>query len=177
MYLDIILVVILIIMIFKGIKDGFLIEFFSIFGIFIDYIIAQKFTYTAMKKFNITDTQGNYILTYISIFIISYIIVSTVMIFLGKVYKNQNEGIISRTLGGVFGLLKGLIIVGIILFIFNYTSKKFTVLENYTSNSKVNEYFLEKINLVEEYIPQELKKEIKRVKDKKIIEKYFDKIF
>ena len=59
MYLDILIIVILIFAIIEGLKDGFLLQFFSIFGIFIDFIIAQKFTPIVIEKLAMSNNESN----------------------------------------------------------------------------------------------------------------------
>ena len=177
MYLDILIAVILIFAIIEGLKDGFLLQFFLIFGIFIDFLIAQKFTPVVMEKLAINSNESNYLLTYIGVFITSYFIIAILMFFIGIVLKNQNKGFLSRGLGGVFGLVKGVIISLIVLFIFNYAAQKYTTLKKYGSDSKVNEIFLNKSYYLEEYLPKELKAELNYIKGKELVEKYFNKMF
>ncbi|MCQ8212422.1 CvpA family protein [Cetobacterium somerae] len=177
MYLDILIAVILIFAIVEGLKDGFLLQFFSIFGIFIDFIIAQKFTPIVMEKLAINTNESNFLLTYIGVFIASYFVIAILMFFIGIILKNQNKGFLSRGLGGVFGFVKGLVISLIILFIFNYTSQKYTALKKYGVDSKTNEFFLNKSHYIEEYLPKELKSELNYIKGKELVEKYFNKMF
>ncbi|MDX8336342.1 CvpA family protein [Candidatus Cetobacterium colombiensis] len=177
MYLDILIAVILIFAVIEGLKDGFLLQFFSIFGIFIDFIIAQKLTPVVMEKLTINNNEGNFLLTYIGVFIASYFVIAILMFFIGIILKNQNRGFLSRGLGGVFGLVKGLVVSIIILFIFNYAAQKYTALKKYGTESKANEVFLEKSYYLEEYLPKELKSELDYIKGKELVEKYFNKMF
>ena len=177
MYLDILIAVILIFAIVEGLKDGFLLQFFSIFGIFIDFIIAQKFTPIVMEKLAINTNESNFLLTYIGVFIASYFIIAILMFFIGIILKNQNKGFLSRGLGGVFGFVKGLVISLIILFVFNYAAQKYTALKKYGVESRANEIFLNKSHYIEEYLPKELKSELNYIKGKELVEKYFNKMF
>lgn len=177
MYLDILIIVILIFAVIEGLKDGFLLQFFSIFGIFIDFIIAQKFTPIVIEKLAMSNSESNYLLTYIGVFIISYFVIAVLMFFIGIILKNQNNGFLSRGLGGVFGLAKGLVVSLIVLFIFNYASQKYTVLKKYGADSKTNGVFLKKSHYIEEYLPKELKSELNYIKGKELVEKYFNKMF
>ncbi|MGL4988655.1 MAG: CvpA family protein [Cetobacterium sp.] len=177
MYLDILIAIILIFAIIEGLKEGFLLQFFSIFGIFIDFIIAKKFTPFVMERISISHSENNFLLTYIGVFIASYFAIAILMFFIGIILKNQSKGILSRGLGGVFGLAKGLIVSIIILFIFNFTSQRYSTLKKYGIGSQTNHIFLEKSSYLDEYIPKELKSELNYIKGKELVEKYFNKMF
>ncbi|MGL5000716.1 MAG: CvpA family protein [Cetobacterium sp.] len=177
MYLDILIAAILIFAIIEGLKDGFLLQFFSIFGIFIDFIIAQKFTPIIMEKVSISHNENNFLLTYIGVFIASYFAIAILMFFIGIILKNQSKGLLSRGLGGIFGFVKGLIVCIIILFIFNFTSQKYSNLKKYGIGSATNTIFLEKSSYLDEYLPKELKSELNYIKGKELVEKYFNKMF
>ncbi|MGL4425344.1 MAG: CvpA family protein [Cetobacterium sp.] len=177
MYLDILIAIILIFAIIEGLKEGFLLQFFSIFGIFIDFIIAKKFTPFVMERISISHSENNFLLTYIGVFIAAYFAIAILMFFIGIILKNQNKGVLSRGLGGVFGLVKGLIVSVIILFIFNFTSQRYSTLKKYGIGSKANYVFLEKSSYLDEYIPKELKSELNYIKGKELVEKYFNKMF
>lgn len=177
MYLDIIIAIILILTIIEGIKDGFLLQFFSIFGIFIDFVVAQKFTPIVMEKLSIVSNENNYLLTYIGVFVVSYFLIAILMFLIAIVLKNQNKGTLSRGLGGVFGLVKGFIVITLILFVFNFAAQRYTFLKEYSESSKINTVFLEKSHYIEDYLPEELKTELNYIKGKEFVEKYFNKIF
>ncbi|MBC2850671.1 CvpA family protein [Cetobacterium sp. 8H] len=177
MYLDIVVIVILIFAILDGLKEGFLIQFFSIFGIFVDFIIAKKFTPVVIEKLSLNSDKNNYLLTYIGVFIASYLVISVLMFFIGMILKSQSKGFLSRGLGGIFGLVKGLVITIIVLFIFNYSSQKYSTLKKYGTDSKANTFFLEKSIYLEDYLPKELKAELNYTKGKELVEKYFNKMF
>lgn len=177
MYLDILIAVILIFAIIEGLKDGFLLQFFSIFGIFIDFVIAQKFTPIVIEKLAMSNNESNYLLTYIGVFMASYFVIAILMFFMGVILKNQDKGFLSRMLGGVFGFIKGLIVALIVLFIFNYAAQKYTVLKKYGTDSKANGVFLKETHYIEEYLPKELKSELNYIKGKELVEKYFNKMF
>ena len=176
MYLDIVIAIILIFAIIEGIKDGFLMQFFSIFGVVIDFVVAKKLTPIVIDKMGLNNTDNNYLITYIGVFIGSYIIISILMFFIGIVLRAQSKGFISRILGAGFGLIKGLLIAVIVLFVFNYASQRYSKLEKYSTGSEVNKVFLEKSYLIEDYMPKELKSKLGYVKGKEIVEKYFNKI-
>ncbi|WP_297596883.1 CvpA family protein [uncultured Cetobacterium sp.] len=177
MYLDIVVVIILIFAILEGLKDGFLMQFFSIFGIFIDFIIAQRLTPVVLEKLSLNNDKSNFLLTYIGVFIASYLVISILMFFIGMILKTQSKGFLSRGLGGAFGLAKGFIISIVILFIFNYASQKYSVLKKYGDGSKANMFFLEKSHYIDDYLPKELKEELNYTKGKELVEKYFNKMF
>nr|WP_307774661.1 CvpA family protein [uncultured Cetobacterium sp.] len=177
MYLDIIIAVILIFAIIEGIRDGFLMQFFSIFGVIIDFILAKKLTPIVIDKLNLAKTDGNYVITYVGVLIVAYLAISIVMFFIGLVLKAQSKGLITRSLGGVFGAVKGVLISIIVLLVFNYASQRYSKLNEYSKDSKVNKVFLEKSYLIEDFVPKEIKSKIGYIKGKELVEKYFNKMF
>lgn len=177
MYLDIVIAIILIFAIMEGIKDGFLMQFFSIFGVIVDFIVAKKLTPIAIERMGLNNTDNNYLLTYIGVFIASYIVISILMFFIGIVLKAQSKGFISRILGGIFGLAKGVLISTVVLVIFNFVAQKYSKLDKYSDGSEVNKVFLEKSYLLEDYMPKELKSKLGYVKGRELVEKYFNKVF
>lgn len=176
MYLDIVIGIILVFTIIEGIREGFLVQFFSIFGVVVDFILAKKLTPIVMDKLSIGGNGINYLLTYAIIFILLYLVVIIIMYFIGLILKHQNKGVITRLLGGVFGALKGILVSVIILLVFNYASEKYSKLNTYSKDSVINRIFLENTSLIEDYLPKELKESLNNIKGKNIVDKYFNKI-
>lgn len=177
MYLDILILFIFIIVIIKGLKDGLLVQFFSIFGFSVDLLIAQKFTPLVMNQLNIEKGENNYIISYLIIFLLSYAIISIVVYFIKVILRNQSKGVIFRLLGGGIGFLKGVLISIIVLIIFNYVSQKYPTVENYGVGSKANDFFLENNYYIKDYFPKEIKNNLRTSGIKKTVENYFNKIF
>lgn len=175
MYLDILIGVVMLISILFGIKNGFVVEFISTFGVIINFVITQKVTPMVLKY--VENYFGtNYTYTYIISFILVFILFSILIHILNIILKKQSVFFISRILGGVLSLAKGIIISALILLIYNVTADTFRI-EKYGKDSNVNAYFLEFSKDMDKYIPEVFKDKLKEVRDNKTIDKYIDKLF
>lgn len=173
MYLDILIVLIFILSILDGIKSGFLVQFFNIFGIIIDFIVTKKLTPIVMEKLELTSTNDNYLIMYIVVFFLVYIAIAILLFFIGIILKNQNKGFLSKGLGGIVGAVKGTLICMILLFVINSIGQKYIKLNKYINESKINDIYLNKIEYIDSYVPKQIKNEINRIRSKNIIGKYF----
>lgn len=119
MYFDLIIAAILIVSIGLGIKKGFLLEFFSLFGVIVSIFFTKKMV-TFLTLHNILKSEGSkssYLITYFIIFIVIYIIFFLLILSIRKFIKNLFIGWIDRGLGGVIGAVKGLLIIFVIMII------------------------------------------------------------
>ena len=109
MYLDIVILVVLVLAILDGLKNGLFVEFLSVFGLIINFVAAKYFTPILMEflKFKVNET--NYFIIYIIIFWAVYIVMGIFLHFLRNIMDSQNKGFILRILGGLIGSIKGAI--------------------------------------------------------------------
>lgn len=176
MYLDIVILAVLVVSLLFGLKNGFFVEFISTFGVIINFVITQKITPIVLTY--VEEYIGtNYTFTYIVLFIVIFIAFSVLIHILNITLKRQRVFIVSRICGGILSLVKGIIISGLILLIFNVTAERFTRIGSYGENSKVNAYFLEFSEDIDKYIPEVFKEKLKQIRDNKTIDKYIDKLF
>lgn len=112
-FIDIFLGVLLAYGVFKGIKNGLIVELASLISFFVGIYIAVKFS-SVVGSF-----LGNSKSARVFSFILTFIIVVILIYFLAKmVSKIANAlflGLINRVGGAVFGLLKTALILGVIL--------------------------------------------------------------
>ena len=106
MYLDIVILVVLVLAILDGLKNGLFVEFLSVFGLIINFVAAKYFTPILMEflKFKVNET--NYFIIYIIIFWAVYIVMGIFLHFLRNIMDSQNKGFILRILGGLIGSIK-----------------------------------------------------------------------
>lgn len=176
MYLDIVIGAIVFFSLIFGLKNGFIVEFISTFGVVINFVITQKvtpFVLGYIEKY----LGSNYTFAYIITFILVFIGFSILIHILNIILKKQDVFFISRIFGGLLSLIKGLIISALILLIFNVVAEGFPKLKEYGKDSVSNEYFLEISKNADEYIPEFFKEKMKTIRDNKTIDKYIDKLF
>lgn len=176
MYLDIIIGVVMVLSLIFGLKNGFIVEFISTFGVIINFVITQKvtpFVLGYIEKY----LGSNYTVAYIITFILVFIGFSILIHILNVILKKQKVFFISRIFGGVLSLIKGIIISALILLIFNVTAEGFPKIKAYGQGSVSNEYFLEVSQNADEYIPEFFKEKMKIIRDNQTIDRYIDKLF
>ena len=155
---DIFFLIICLISIFFGIKNGFTKSFFNLIKwILIFYIIKNCF---ALLRPYIDPYINNQTISDIIIFlatlIISYILLSSLIRLLIGIMQPKKSGLIDFGFGAVLGILRGYIIFVLLIF---FLSKN--VAPNYISDIKKNSSFNDIIeygvNLID-YVPRELDK-------------------
>lgn len=176
MYLDIVILVVVVLSILDGLKDGLFVEFLSVFGLVINFLAAKKLTPIIMEFLKL-HTQNNYFVTYIVIFWAVYIIIGILLHFIRNIMDSQSKGFILRFLGGIIGLIKGFILGMLIVFIFNFSTDIFPDIAKYGKDSRSGEIFLKTIPIVEKHIPKIFKEKIDKIKNEKIVDRYINKLF
>lgn len=131
-YLDIILSVFLLAGVVRGFLKGFIYEVAVLGALFLGYYLGFKFADTiAPKVQNIIHIDGG-TLHYITFFII-WLAVTIGMIFLAKLFTGLIDmvalGIFNKIAGAVFGLLKHLLIAGLVIYFFNKPDTKYKWLD------------------------------------------------
>ena len=177
MYLDIVILVVLVLAILDGLKNGLFVEFLSVFGLIINFVAAKYFTPILMEflKFKVNET--NYFIIYIIIFWAVYIVMGIFLHFLRNIMDSQNKGFILRILGGLIGSIKGAILAVVVIFIFNFVSDLIPDVKKYGEKSKAAETMLKVSPLIEKYIPKVFKDKLNEIKNENLIDKYMNKIF
>ncbi len=173
MYVDILVLVIIVLAIITGIKNGIFTEIISIFGFVMNIIIAKTYTPLVLKYFQKIDKVFNnsYLVTYIVTFVAVYLIISMVLYFVKKVLKKQKMGFLNRALGGILGFVKGTIVSLILILIYTYSLNFAPSLEKYSTGSEAIQIFYEIIPNFENYVPDSLLEKFNNNATKKMIEK------
>ena len=175
--LDIVFIIIIFLSIFLGILKGFIRELFSL--VFLIIAAVLSFLYYSeiggilvkyIKNKNISKFIG-----FVLIFVIVLIIGSVVTFLLKKIFVLGPLKSIDKILGGVFGLIRGILISCVIVFglIASKVDSKLCI------NSKLFPFFKETIDFTFNLVPDESenkkdvtkqhKKENKEQKDKVIL--------
>jgi membrane protein required for colicin V production len=114
--IDIVLGVLLALGIFKGIKNGLIVEFASLISFFAGIYIAVKFS-NVVGAF-IGDSKTAKVFAFILTFILVVVGIFLLAKILSKVASALFLGILNRIGGAVFGVLKTALILGVILSLF-----------------------------------------------------------
>lgn len=120
--LDLFLCVFLCFGLIKGIKNGFFVELASLVSMLVGIFIAIKFSYL-MKDFLESHYTGwNPKVIQVSAFALTFLLVIVAVSMLAKVFTSIANftalGLFNKILGGVFGLLKTLLTLSILLNLF-----------------------------------------------------------
>ena len=173
MYLDILILIIFILGIFSGIKNGIFIEIISVFGFAVNLLITKIYTPHVLNFLKRSDAsfENNYVITYIVTFITVYLVVSMILIFVRKAFKGLKKGFFNKMMGGVAGFIKALIVSLVIILVYTYSTKLAPSLEKYPQWSSAISIFYEIVPSFEAYIPEILVEDFNKNATKKIIEK------
>ena len=129
-YLDIIIVVPLVYGLIKGFSNGLIKEVTALVALLAGVYVAINFSLYLEPK--VADVLGGYeqfifIIAFAILFFVSVLCVKAIGFMLEKLTKALALGIISRFLGGFFGLLKVMVIFSFLLFVitdYNLVNKK-----------------------------------------------------
>ena len=120
-FLDIILGVILVVGLFKGIKNGLFVELASLISLILGIYIAIKFSFLArvmLSEFVHWNPKTIQIVAFIITFLLVVIGISIMAKVLTSVADFAQLGVINKLGGGFFRLLKTILIVSIFLNLF-----------------------------------------------------------
>lgn len=121
-FIDIILLVVILAFVFFGLFFGLIHTLASLATTFIGLVIAMHFADPAFNKFGFILGGGDFahIVTFIFVFLLTSRILSILLKFVGGLFSWFTyipfASTINRLLGAIFGLVEGLIVVGVILF-------------------------------------------------------------
>lgn len=129
-YLDIIIVIPLLYGMIKGFSNGLIKEVTSLLALVVGVYVAINFSEYLEPK--VVETLGGYeefvsIIAFGVLFLVSVLFIRTLGFIIDKLTKALALGIVSRFLGGIFGLLKVLVIFSFLLFVitdYNLVDKK-----------------------------------------------------
>lgn len=176
MYLDIVVLIVLVLSILDGLKNGLFVEFLSVFGLIINFLLAKLLTPKVMLFLNLNNGNNSYFIIYIIIFWAIYIIIGLFLHYFRGIMESQSKGLLIKFLGGVLGCIKGTILAMIIIFCFDFAVDYFKDLEKYRTGSRSTEIFLKISPKIEEHMPQTFKDKLNAIKNEKILDRLLNKL-
>lgn len=134
----------------KGFKNGLIFEVATLVALVLGIYGAIHFSdFTAQfirDRFNYNSEYLGYIA-----FGVTFIAIVIIVNVIGKLFNSLIEaialGMFNRILGMLFGLLKGIIIIGIVVYFVNYLDKKFNFISD---EKKESSYLYEHMKTVSE---------------------------
>ena len=120
-FLDIVLGIILVLSLFKGIKNGLFVELASLISLILGIYVAIKFSFLArvmLSEFVHWNPKTIQIVAFIITFLLVVIGISIMAKVLTSVADFAQLGVINKLGGGFFRLLKTILIVSIFLNLF-----------------------------------------------------------
>ncbi len=157
--LDIIILVILFLSIMFGILKGFIRELLSLAFFIIAVVLAFLF-YHEIGNFFMTSIKSrdmaNFV-GFIAIFVVVLIVGAIVTYFTKKVFNFGPLIAIDMILGGVFGLIRGILIGSIIVF----SLLTFPVNDNLLTKSRLTPYAIKTIDIIFQVLPVKYQKRLK----------------
>lgn len=162
--LDIVFLLVVFLSILFGVIKGFIREIFSLVFLVLAVIISFLFYYEAgtflMKYIDSRDVAN--FAGFIGIFTIILIIGAVVTYFVKKVLTIGPLKSVDRILGGVFGLIRGILISGVIVF----ALLAFPTNDNLLVKSRLTPYIVSVIDVFLKLMPEDVRKEIDSFNDK-----------
>ncbi len=171
MHLDIIVLIIIVLGILFGLKNGIFVEIISVFGFVLNLIIAKMYTPVILNFFRKEEifSSSNYFITYAVTFLGVYAVMGIILNFIKKALRTQNKGFFDRLIGGIIGGVKGLILAVILLVVYVNIIDFIPSLEKYSNNSKSIEYMSEAMPNFDKYIPKYFIEKFNLIRNRQII--------
>ena len=151
--IDSICLIILIYGSYKGFKNGIVSELLSFFGILLGIYLSKTY-YLSVDKYLVTVFDStNQLVSLISVILIFTLTIISSKILSKVITKALNImalGLLNKLIGSVFGLLKYLLILCIITFVFSKANDVFVFIETnkieetqiFSKIQKINDYIL-----------------------------------
>ena len=147
-YLDIILGVFLLLGLYKGIKNGLLLELASLLALILGVYGAIHFSFYAADYLKDRVEWEPATLNLIA-FAVTFIVIVLVITLTGKLLTKLAKlimlGILNKILGAVFGLLKSAFILSVLLMFINSITARFNLIQEETKEGSVLYPFVEPI--------------------------------
>lgn len=122
-YFDYIVLAIIGLSVLIGVMRGLVREVLSIIGWIAAFMVAQSYTakLAPILPNAIPSESLRYLAAFIILFLATLLIASLLAIALSQVFKLTGLGFIDRAFGASFGILRGLLIVGVLVFLCGLT--------------------------------------------------------
>jgi membrane protein required for colicin V production len=113
----------------RGLIKGFIREILGLVSLIAGFVVAYLFAdeLASIISNYIESDQGAAIVSYAILFIFSTLIISYISRLLTSLSKAVSLGLINRILGGVFGLLKSIVILFVIWYLLDLIKASFDV--------------------------------------------------
>ena len=133
-YVDIFISIFLIYGFIKGLYKGFIIEIASVIGLLLGIYLATQYSvdlsnYLISKQFFSWKEDYVIIISNVILFILTILIVSILGKVATKLVKLVALGLFNKILGSVFGLLKNILILVIVIFVFDLANNSLKIIE------------------------------------------------
>ncbi len=160
--LDIIVIVIMAVSILFGILKGFIRELFSLVFFIVAVVLSFLFYSEVGSLFmpQIKNRDISNFVGFITIFVVVLVIGAVVTYFIKKIFAIGPLKTIDVILGGVFGLLRGVLISSILLF----ALVAFPVDDNLVMKSQLSPYLLKTADVFFGFLPETYKEKVKFIK-------------
>ena len=139
-YLDIIIGILLILGLFKGLKNGLLIEVASLIALILGVYGAIHFSYYAVDFLNEKVSWSEQTIN-LAAFAITFIMIVVVITLAGRVLTKVASlamlGIVNRILGAAFGLLKTAFILSVILMFLASMTNTLNIIDEETKEESI----------------------------------------
>ncbi len=176
MYLDILVVAILLITIFKGYLNGFFLETLSFFGVIINIIFSKTLTPILILRFEINPDSPLYSGVYALVFLAVYLVMGLFIMLIKRTLKKAFKGRINTLAGAMLGLLKGILISFVVLLFYTLLSMNIGVLKKYGDGSYSRRTFIYSLPVIREYFPREYGEKLQKLAHSEKIERYLNNI-
>lgn len=154
-YIDILILVPLLLGIYKGISLGFINSIIRLISALIAAYIAISFMgilYSYLQESFLWDETMSKIIAFTTLFIMSVFIINLAGSLLTKFLNFILLGWINKCLGGIFGFLKNLLIMGLLVVLINSIDSRVSILPEDLKKSSLFYYPL--LNLTQKAIPK-----------------------
>jgi membrane protein required for colicin V production len=164
--LDIIILIPVAIFVFKGLKNGLIIEIASLIALFLGiYAGIYLSNYVSSLLINQLGLNANYTsaIAFIIIFIAVLVLVRIIAKTIEKVLDLTALGFINKILGAVFAVLKILFLISLVFFVINKldTSEKLI-----THSAKTKSLLYKPVSVIAPYTIPKIKKEYENLQAK-----------
>ena len=154
-YLDIFLIIIIGWGAYNGFLMGLIKELASILGIIFGIYLAKNYySFLDQKLYLLFESEANYLslISAVIIFLLTIMIFKIVASFLTKFLKLIALGLLNKIIGAIFGVLKSLLILCVIIFVFSKINNAVNIIEKdklqesfiYTEIERINKLTIEK---------------------------------
>ncbi len=175
-WLDILILIPVVFFAWQGLKNGLIMEVFTLAALILGIWASLEFSYVAEDFLHDTFNWNSEHLNIIA-FIVTFIVVVVVVNLLGKLLKSVFQavalGAIDKILGLAFGAAKAIVLLAIVVYVFNsFDMKKGLISDDVKDESFCYPYLNDIVNEVEDIIDDEdfempdFKKEREKLEEK-----------